>query len=64
MQNCSRRSNLELRRPRSGLKVAPRSSRGVRSAHVFAQIPNPEAARTSNSRELGVSRTSNSGIPE
>eukprot|EP00969_Alexandrium_andersonii_P131829 5829939-Alexandrium_andersonii.AAC.1 len=32
MQNCSRRSKLELRGPRSGLKPDPRSSRGVRSA--------------------------------
>eukprot|EP00969_Alexandrium_andersonii_P370962 15478460-Alexandrium_andersonii.AAC.1 len=32
MQNRFRRSNLELRRPRKGLEIGTRHSRGVRSA--------------------------------
>eukprot|EP00969_Alexandrium_andersonii_P054440 2396356-Alexandrium_andersonii.AAC.1 len=39
-QNRNTRSNLELRGPRSGLEMGPRSSRGVRSAQLFADIPN------------------------
>eukprot|EP00969_Alexandrium_andersonii_P005876 255083-Alexandrium_andersonii.AAC.1 len=35
------RSNVELRGPKSGLKLGPRSSRGVRSAPFPAQIPKP-----------------------
>eukprot|EP00969_Alexandrium_andersonii_P176143 7788374-Alexandrium_andersonii.AAC.1 len=35
-----RRSNLELRGPKNGLKLGPRSSQGVRSAAFSAQIPN------------------------
>eukprot|EP00969_Alexandrium_andersonii_P069958 3087975-Alexandrium_andersonii.AAC.1 len=41
MQNRFRRSELELRGPRSGLKICPRSARGVHSARLFAPIPNP-----------------------
>eukprot|EP00969_Alexandrium_andersonii_P242926 10731568-Alexandrium_andersonii.AAC.1 len=40
MQNRFRRSCLELRGPRSGLKLGPRSSRGMRFAPILAQIPN------------------------
>eukprot|EP00969_Alexandrium_andersonii_P241681 10672875-Alexandrium_andersonii.AAC.1 len=40
MQNRFTRSNLELRGPKSGLKIGPRSSRGVRSAPFLAQISN------------------------
>eukprot|EP00969_Alexandrium_andersonii_P132479 5857558-Alexandrium_andersonii.AAC.1 len=43
MQNCSRRSELELRGPRNGFKTNPRSSRRVRSAQSFAQTPNPQS---------------------
>eukprot|EP00969_Alexandrium_andersonii_P290432 12836885-Alexandrium_andersonii.AAC.1 len=39
-QNRLGRSNLELRGPRSGLNIGPRSFRGVRSAPLFAQTPN------------------------
>eukprot|EP00969_Alexandrium_andersonii_P250751 11082547-Alexandrium_andersonii.AAC.1 len=38
-QNRFRRSNLEVRGPRNGLKIGPPSSRGVRSAPFLAQIP-------------------------
>eukprot|EP00969_Alexandrium_andersonii_P018319 801407-Alexandrium_andersonii.AAC.1 len=41
MQHRLRRSELELRRPRTDLSVGPRSSRGVRSAPLPVQIPNP-----------------------
>eukprot|EP00969_Alexandrium_andersonii_P088658 3911973-Alexandrium_andersonii.AAC.1 len=41
MQNHLRRSELELRGPRNGLEIGPRSSLGVRSARSFTQIPNP-----------------------
>eukprot|EP00969_Alexandrium_andersonii_P088209 3889981-Alexandrium_andersonii.AAC.1 len=34
MQHRFRRSELELRGPRKGLKIGPRSSRGVRSDAV------------------------------
>eukprot|EP00969_Alexandrium_andersonii_P373856 15484956-Alexandrium_andersonii.AAC.1 len=40
MQNRFRRSKLELRGPRNGLEMGPRSSRGVHSARFSAQIPN------------------------
>eukprot|EP00969_Alexandrium_andersonii_P261978 11582098-Alexandrium_andersonii.AAC.1 len=43
MHNRIMRSDLELRGPRKGLRIGPRSSRGVRSAPVLAQIPNPLA---------------------
>eukprot|EP00969_Alexandrium_andersonii_P196346 8674573-Alexandrium_andersonii.AAC.1 len=39
MQNSLRRSKLELCGSRSGLRIGPRSSRGVRSAPLFALIP-------------------------
>eukprot|EP00969_Alexandrium_andersonii_P167510 7405012-Alexandrium_andersonii.AAC.1 len=39
-QNRFKRSNLELRRPKNGLNIGPRSSRGARSAPFSAQIPN------------------------
>eukprot|EP00969_Alexandrium_andersonii_P015591 682095-Alexandrium_andersonii.AAC.1 len=35
-----RRSKFELSRPRSSLKFGPRSSGGVRSVPLFAQLPN------------------------
>eukprot|EP00969_Alexandrium_andersonii_P021368 934499-Alexandrium_andersonii.AAC.1 len=35
-----RRSELELHSPRQDLKLGPRSSCGVRSARLFALIPN------------------------
>eukprot|EP00969_Alexandrium_andersonii_P104853 4626192-Alexandrium_andersonii.AAC.1 len=41
MQNRDKSSELELRWPRNGLKIGPRSSRGVRSAPWTAQTPNP-----------------------
>eukprot|EP00969_Alexandrium_andersonii_P297789 13161512-Alexandrium_andersonii.AAC.1 len=40
MQNRFTRSNLELRRPKNGLKIGTRSSRGVRSAQLLVEIPN------------------------
>eukprot|EP00969_Alexandrium_andersonii_P348759 15420737-Alexandrium_andersonii.AAC.1 len=40
MQNRFTRSNLELRGSRNGLKLCPRSSRAVRSAQLFVEIPN------------------------
>eukprot|EP00969_Alexandrium_andersonii_P089211 3937965-Alexandrium_andersonii.AAC.1 len=44
-QNPFTRSNLELHGHRSGLKIGPRSSRGVCSAPLLAQIPNPPTKR-------------------
>eukprot|EP00969_Alexandrium_andersonii_P333415 14735093-Alexandrium_andersonii.AAC.1 len=41
MQNRSKRSNLELRGPKNGCKLGPRSSRGVRSAQFLVEIANP-----------------------
>eukprot|EP00969_Alexandrium_andersonii_P216184 9548652-Alexandrium_andersonii.AAC.1 len=41
MQNRFKRANLELRGPKSGLEIGPRSSRRGRSAPCFAQIQNP-----------------------
>eukprot|EP00969_Alexandrium_andersonii_P144751 6401125-Alexandrium_andersonii.AAC.1 len=41
MQSRCKRSELELRGSRNGLKIAPASSRGVHSAQHVAQIPNP-----------------------
>eukprot|EP00975_Prorocentrum_lima_P060209 12627576-Prorocentrum_lima.AAC.1 len=35
MQHRFRRSNLELRGPKRGLKISPRSFRGVHSAQCF-----------------------------
>eukprot|EP00969_Alexandrium_andersonii_P063040 2776516-Alexandrium_andersonii.AAC.1 len=40
MQNRLTNSNLELRGPRTGLEIGSRSSRKVRSAAFFAQVPN------------------------
>eukprot|EP00969_Alexandrium_andersonii_P300039 13263881-Alexandrium_andersonii.AAC.1 len=39
MQNGFRRSNLELRGSRDGLKFGPPGSGGVRSAPFFVQMP-------------------------
>eukprot|EP00969_Alexandrium_andersonii_P141874 6272601-Alexandrium_andersonii.AAC.1 len=39
-QNHFRRSNLELRGPRNGLEISPRSSQRGRSAPFSVQIPN------------------------
>eukprot|EP00969_Alexandrium_andersonii_P220465 9737953-Alexandrium_andersonii.AAC.1 len=39
-QHRFRRSSLDLRGPRNGLEMGPRSSRGVRSVPLLAQIPN------------------------
>eukprot|EP00969_Alexandrium_andersonii_P220976 9759631-Alexandrium_andersonii.AAC.1 len=57
MQNGSTHSNLELRRPRNGLNIAPRSSRGVDSA--------PEALSLSclSSKLPTFGRCSNSKLP-
>eukprot|EP00969_Alexandrium_andersonii_P011506 500939-Alexandrium_andersonii.AAC.1 len=61
MQNRFRRSNLELRGPKTAIEICPRSSRGVRSAQFLAQTPNPptkadlEGVR---SREIATSRAS------
>eukprot|EP00969_Alexandrium_andersonii_P181722 8030592-Alexandrium_andersonii.AAC.1 len=41
MHNRFRRSDLELRGPRSVLEVGPRSSRQMRSAMFSSQVPNP-----------------------
>eukprot|EP00969_Alexandrium_andersonii_P350383 15433128-Alexandrium_andersonii.AAC.1 len=41
VQRHFRRSELELRGPRDGLKFGPRNSRWVHPARLFAQIPNP-----------------------
>eukprot|EP00969_Alexandrium_andersonii_P109106 4813675-Alexandrium_andersonii.AAC.1 len=41
MRHRLRRSELELRGAKKSLKVGPRSSRGVRSAPFFTEIPNP-----------------------
>eukprot|EP00969_Alexandrium_andersonii_P251707 11124201-Alexandrium_andersonii.AAC.1 len=40
MRNCCRRSGLELRRSRNGLKIDSQGSRGVGSAPLFALFPN------------------------
>eukprot|EP00969_Alexandrium_andersonii_P212485 9382552-Alexandrium_andersonii.AAC.1 len=40
IQTRFRRSNLEMRGPRNGLKDGTRSFRGVNSVPLFAQIPN------------------------
>eukprot|EP00969_Alexandrium_andersonii_P011413 496387-Alexandrium_andersonii.AAC.1 len=58
MRNCLRRSKLELRGPTNGLKIDPRSSGGVRSASVFAQMPNPPKGRACGRMEarLGAVR--------
>eukprot|EP00969_Alexandrium_andersonii_P032130 1403901-Alexandrium_andersonii.AAC.1 len=42
MQHRFKRSSPELRGPRSGLTTCSRRSQGVRSAPLFAQIPNPQ----------------------
>eukprot|EP00969_Alexandrium_andersonii_P143862 6361649-Alexandrium_andersonii.AAC.1 len=39
IQNRFKRSNLELRGPKNGLKIGIRSSRGVRSAPCFVEMP-------------------------
>eukprot|EP00969_Alexandrium_andersonii_P352610 15438051-Alexandrium_andersonii.AAC.1 len=54
MQNRFRRSDLEPRGPKDGLKSGPRSSRGVRSAPLLAQIPNLPTKRAG--RAGGASR--------
>eukprot|EP00969_Alexandrium_andersonii_P290392 12835465-Alexandrium_andersonii.AAC.1 len=59
-QNRFRRSNLELREPRNGLKIGPRSSRGVCSPPLFAQNQNLQTSTTIEgvrSREIANSRT-------
>eukprot|EP00969_Alexandrium_andersonii_P179247 7924258-Alexandrium_andersonii.AAC.1 len=38
--NCFKCSEVELRGPMNGLNMGPRSSRGMRSAPLFAPIPN------------------------
>eukprot|EP00969_Alexandrium_andersonii_P184154 8136850-Alexandrium_andersonii.AAC.1 len=40
-QTRFRQSELEVLRPRNGLEIGPRSSFGVHSAQLHAQIPNP-----------------------
>eukprot|EP00969_Alexandrium_andersonii_P153583 6791562-Alexandrium_andersonii.AAC.1 len=54
-QTCLRRSSLELHGPRRGLEIALRSSRGVRSAPFFAQMPNPPT-KVAGGRAGGASR--------
>eukprot|EP00969_Alexandrium_andersonii_P352478 15437758-Alexandrium_andersonii.AAC.1 len=41
MQNRVRRSNLELRGPKSGLKVGPGAPEGCILHRFFVEIPNP-----------------------
>eukprot|EP00969_Alexandrium_andersonii_P253190 11190012-Alexandrium_andersonii.AAC.1 len=60
MRNCLRRPKLELRGPRDGLEVAPRSARGVRSALCFAQMPNPPT-KGAGGRAGGASRRGTGG---
>eukprot|EP00969_Alexandrium_andersonii_P091554 4041054-Alexandrium_andersonii.AAC.1 len=55
MRNCLRGSKLELRGSRNDLKISSRSSRGVDSALLFAQIPNLPA-RKAGGRAGGASR--------
>eukprot|EP00969_Alexandrium_andersonii_P070333 3104255-Alexandrium_andersonii.AAC.1 len=55
MQNRFGRSELELRELRNSLEIGPRSSRGVRSAPLFAQMPNPPLVQASG-RAGGASR--------
>eukprot|EP00969_Alexandrium_andersonii_P159773 7059725-Alexandrium_andersonii.AAC.1 len=43
-QTRLRHSKLELRGPRKRLKLGPRSSRRVRSAPLFVEIPNPPSS--------------------
>eukprot|EP00969_Alexandrium_andersonii_P125567 5551239-Alexandrium_andersonii.AAC.1 len=60
MQNRFTRSNLELPRPRNGLRIGPRTSRGVRSAPFLTEIPNlPTKASLDGvrGREVAKSRT-------
>eukprot|EP00969_Alexandrium_andersonii_P114942 5083228-Alexandrium_andersonii.AAC.1 len=52
MRNCSK---LELRGPRTGLKVDPRSSGGMHSAPLLVQTPNPPTKRAGG-RASGASR--------
>eukprot|EP00969_Alexandrium_andersonii_P210758 9308875-Alexandrium_andersonii.AAC.1 len=40
MQHRFRRSNLELRGPRNGLQIGPRSPPGEHAAPFFAEAPN------------------------
>eukprot|EP00969_Alexandrium_andersonii_P353402 15439818-Alexandrium_andersonii.AAC.1 len=54
MQTRLRRSELELREPRSGLKFAPQSSRGLRSAR-FSE-PESDDERSSSGGSGGVPR--------
>eukprot|EP00969_Alexandrium_andersonii_P370043 15476423-Alexandrium_andersonii.AAC.1 len=55
MQNGFRRSNLELRESRDGLKFGPPSSEGLRSAPFFAQIP-ILPTKQAGGRDAGASR--------
>eukprot|EP00969_Alexandrium_andersonii_P328612 14520459-Alexandrium_andersonii.AAC.1 len=58
-RNRVRRSELELRGPKGGLKIGPRSSRRVRSAPVLAQTPNlpmKEGREGVRGREIATSR--------
>eukprot|EP00969_Alexandrium_andersonii_P347680 15372319-Alexandrium_andersonii.AAC.1 len=41
LQPCFRRSDVELRGPRNGLKTGPRSRPRVQSASLLEQIPDP-----------------------
>eukprot|EP00969_Alexandrium_andersonii_P331217 14639158-Alexandrium_andersonii.AAC.1 len=49
------RSNLELRGPKNGPNMGPRSSGGVRSAPFLTQIPNPPT-KGAGGRARGASR--------
>eukprot|EP00969_Alexandrium_andersonii_P168966 7467935-Alexandrium_andersonii.AAC.1 len=55
MQNCLRRSTLELRGPRHFIEIGPRSSRDMRFAPLFAQMPNLPTKRAGG-RAGGASR--------
>eukprot|EP00969_Alexandrium_andersonii_P165333 7306914-Alexandrium_andersonii.AAC.1 len=57
MKHRFTRSNLELRGPRKDLNIGTRSSRGVRSAPSFAQIPNlPTTAGLGRVRRREIAR--------
>eukprot|EP00969_Alexandrium_andersonii_P336148 14858095-Alexandrium_andersonii.AAC.1 len=60
VQHRLRPPELELRRPRNGLEIGLRSSRGVRSAPLFAQIldlPTNTGLEGASSRESAPKRT-------
>eukprot|EP00969_Alexandrium_andersonii_P166810 7371084-Alexandrium_andersonii.AAC.1 len=60
MRLCLRSSKLELRGPRNGLNIAPRSAGGVHSASLLAQMPNLATKRASGNAG-GASRGGSGG---